>query len=83
MNRIRLRKDLIMEAKIRAVLEELRKALQSDGGDLEIIAIEGKNVKVSLRGACGCCPHAMATLKDYVEANLRETVDSEITVERV
>ena len=40
-------------------------------------------VKVSLRGACGCCPHAMATLKEYVEANLRETVDPEITVERV
>ena len=72
-----------MEAKIRAVLEELRKALQSDGGDLEIVGIEGKKVKVSLRGACGCCPHAMATLKEYVEANLRETVDPEITVERV
>ena len=72
-----------MEAKIREILEELRKALQNDGGDLEIIAIEGKNVKVSLRGACDCCPHAMATLKEYVEANLREMVDPEITVERV
>ncbi len=72
-----------MEAKIREILEELRKALQNDGGDLEIIAIEGKNVKVSLRGACGCCPHAMATLKDYVEYTPREAVDPEITVERV
>ena len=72
-----------MEEKIREVLNELRQALQNDGGDLEIIAIEGKNVKVSLRGACGCCPHAMATLKDYVEYNLREAVDPEITVERV
>ena len=72
-----------MEAKIREILEELRKALQNDGGDLEIIAIEGKNVKVSLRGACGCCPHAMDTLKDYVEYNLREAIDPEITVERV
>lgn len=72
-----------MEEKIRAVLEELRKALQNDGGDLEIVAIENKNVKVSLRGACGCCPHAMATLKEYVEASLREAVDPEITVERV
>ena len=74
---------VLMEAKIRALLEKLRQALQSDGGDLELIAIEGKNVKVSLRGACGCCPHAMATLKEYVEANLRENVDPEITVERV
>ena len=68
---------------ITARLNELRSSLQADGGDLEIIAIEGKKVKVSLRGACGCCPHAMATLKDYVEANLRQAIDPEITVERV
>ena len=71
-----------MEAKIRAILEELRKALQNDGGDLEIIAIEGKNVKVSLRGACGCCPHAQMTLKNGIEAILREQIDEKITVER-
>ena len=72
-----------MEAKIREMLDQIRVALQNDGGDLEIIAIEGKKVKVSLRGACGCCPHAMATLKEYVEANLRQAIDPEITVERV
>lgn len=64
-------------------LNELRVHLQADGGDLEVVSIEGKLVKMRLRGACGCCPHAMATLKDYVEANLREAIDPEITVERV
>lgn len=72
-----------MEEKIKATLEQLRSYLQADGGDLELIAIEGKKVKVSLRGACGCCPHAMMTLKEGVEQALRAEVDPEIEVERV
>lgn len=72
-----------MEEKIREKLEELRACLQADGGDLEIVSIEGKIVKLSLRGACGCCPHAQMTLKDGIERILREQIDPEITVERV
>ena len=72
-----------MEEKIRAKLEELRVCLQNDGGDLELVSIEGKNVLVRLRGACGCCPHAAMTLRDGVQAHLRQTVDPEIIVERV
>ena len=71
-----------MEEKIREVLEEVRGMLQNDGGDLEVIAIEGKTVKLALRGACGCCPHAQQTLKEGVERILRENVDPEIVVER-
>ena len=52
-------------------------------GDLELIAIEGKTVKVTLKGACGCCPHAQQTLKEGVEQVLRSEVDPEIVVERV
>ena len=68
--------------KITARLEELRCHLQADGGDLEIISIEGKLVHLKLRGACGCCPHAMATLKGYIEQFLRTQIDPEIVVER-
>lgn len=71
-----------MEEKIRAKLEEIRGMLQADGGDLEIVSIEGKTVKLRLRGACGCCPHAAMTLKQGVENALREEVDPEIVVER-
>ena len=56
-----------MEEKIRAKLEELRVCLQNDGGDLEIAAIDGKNVQLRLKGACGCCPHATMTIKDGIE----------------
>ena len=72
-----------MEEQIRARLEELRGFLQADGGDMEIISIEGKVVTLKLRGACGSCPHAQMTLKDGIERILREEIDPEITVERV
>lgn len=72
-----------MEAKIRERLDLLRTALQNDGGDLEVVSIEGKTVNVRLRGACGCCPHAMATLKGYIQQDLNETIDKDIVVERV
>lgn len=71
-----------MEEQIRARLEELRGFLQADGGDMEIISIEGKVVTLKLRGACGSCPHAQMTLKDGIERILREEIDPEITVER-
>lgn len=72
-----------MEEKIRAKLDELRVHLQADGGDLEIVSVEGKDVKVRLQGACGCCPHATMTIKEGLQRILREEIDSEIVVERV
>ena len=69
--------------KITARLEELRCHLQADGGDLEIVSIEGKLVYLKLRGACGCCPHATMTIKNGLERILRDEIDPEITIERV
>lgn len=71
-----------MEEKIKAKLEDLRKLLQQDGGDMELVSIVGKTVKLKLTGACGGCPHAMMTLKQGIESALREEVDGEIVVER-
>ncbi len=72
-----------MNEQIKEKLEELRGCLQADGGDLELIAIEGKVVKLTLHGACGSCPHATMTLKEGIERILREEIDPEIVVERV
>ncbi len=71
-----------MEKKIRARLEQVRQYLQADGGDLEVVEINEKDVKLRLVGACGCCPHAMITLKEGIEKDLREQIDPEITVHR-
>lgn len=71
-----------MEEKIKAKLDELRVGLQADGGDLELVKIEGKVVYLKLVGHCGGCPFAMMTLKQGIETGLQE-IDPEITVERV
>ena len=72
-----------MEEQILAKLDELRAMLQADGGDLEVDRIEGKNIFLRLVGACGHCPHATITIKNGIERILRETIDPELTVERV
>ncbi|MBR4603862.1 MAG: NifU family protein [Kiritimatiellae bacterium] len=71
-----------MEEQIKAKLEELRGGLQADGGDLELVKIDGKMVFLKLVGHCGTCPFAMMTLKQGIESALQE-IDPEITVERV
>nr|AAW56987.1 nitrogen fixation protein U [Crocosphaera subtropica ATCC 51142] len=60
--------------------EEIRPFLAKDGGDLELIDIEGDLVKVTLQGACGSCASSTATLKGGIEARLKERVSPELTV---
>jgi NifU-like protein len=60
---------------------EIKPALRQDGGDLELIDIEGSKVIVALRGTCSFCPSADFTLKQYVEAKLKEFVTDDISVE--
>jgi NifU-like protein len=62
---------------------EIRPALKADGGDIDLIDIEGNKVLVALRGACSSCRAAEVTLKDYVEIKFKEFVSPEITVEEV
>jgi ATP-binding protein involved in chromosome partitioning len=61
-----------IEQKVRAALDDIRPILQADGGDLELVAIEGRSVHVRLRGACSTCPSATATLRNVVEEKIRE-----------
>ena len=58
-----------------------RPALRKDGGDIELIDVSGDRVVVALRGMCANCQVARFTLKDVVEARLREFVAPDIVVE--
>jgi NifU-like protein len=73
--------------KIRLIEETLEREIlppiRSDGGDLELIDIDGNQVYVALRGTCSFCPQSGFTLKHFVEAKLREFVTPEIVVEEV
>ena len=57
-----------------AALAKIRPALQADGGDVELVDVEGGVVKVALKGACAGCPVATMTLKQGIERILKEQI---------
>jgi NifU-like protein len=61
--------------------EQIRPALRADGGNIELIDVDGSKVIVALRGMCAQCALANITMKDLVEAKLREFVSDELYVE--
>ena len=70
--------------KINKVIEQqISPQLQNDGGDIELVDIDGDKVYVKLIGVCSGCKNASMTLKNFVEAILKEKVDDNITVEQV
>ncbi|MCE5299763.1 MAG: NifU family protein [Spirochaetia bacterium] len=74
-----------MKEKVEKVIEELRKYLQMDGGDVELVDVDEKSgeVKVRLMGACGSCPMATVTLQQGVEARLKEEIPEVTKVTKV
>ncbi len=65
--------DTALIEKVKECLEEMRPALNADGGDMEFIQIDEENkVHVKLTGACGGCEMAIMTLKMGVERFLKE-----------
>jgi len=59
---------------------EIRPALRTDGGDIELVDIEGNKVIVTLRGTCTACPSSDFTLKGFAQGKLREFVSDDIEV---
>ncbi|UCC67881.1 MAG: NifU family protein [Armatimonadota bacterium] len=73
-----------MKEKVEAALENVRPALQRDGGDVELVEVSDDGVvKVRLTGACHGCPMAQMTLQMGIERVLKEAVPEIKTVEAV
>ncbi|GAB4461451.1 MAG: NifU family protein [Elainellaceae cyanobacterium] len=68
---------------VEKVLDELRPYLMSDGGNVELVELDGPIVKLRLQGACGSCPSSAMTLKMGIERKLRETIPEIVEVEQV
>jgi NifU-like protein len=67
---------------IEKVIEsDIRPGLQKDHGDMELIDVDGNKVIVKFQGACASCSRSQVTLKNHVEAKLRELVATELVVE--
>jgi len=60
-----------VEERVAFAIEEVRPAIQADGGDVSLVGIEGSTVRVSLHGACKGCPMANSTLADFVAERIK------------
>lgn len=65
--------DIFKEVK-KVLDEEVRPALQMDGGDAELINVKDGVVEVKLQGSCHGCPMAMMTLVGFIEERLKARV---------
>jgi len=72
-----------MKEKVETALNEIRPMLQADGGDVELVEVEGGVVKVRLQGACAGCPMSQMTLKNGIERILKEKIPEIESVEAV
>lgn len=62
-------------ARVQAVLDALRPALQMDGGDCDLVEVTPDGtVKVHMKGACGGCPSSSMTLTMGIEKRIRASV---------
>ena len=65
----------MLREKVEAALDKIRPALQNDGGDVELIDVDENGiVKVRLKGACAGCPMSQMTLKQGIEATLKQEI---------
>ena len=60
--------------RVREALEEAAGLLRGDGGDLELVEIEGTKVRVRMLGACSGCPSSTMDLKTIVERKVKQRV---------
>ena len=70
--------------RVEQIIERIRPAVQSDGGDLELVDVTDQGVvKIRLHGACVGCPSSTMTLHMGIERNVREKVPEVTAVEQV
>ena len=75
--------DDLVRKRVQAALDDIRPQIQGDGGDVELVDVEGDVVRVRLVGHCAGCPMAQMTLKNGIEAHVRACVPEIQRVESV
>lgn len=65
----------MLKEQVQIALDEIKPALEADGGDVELVDVSDEGVvKVRLTGACRGCPMGMQTLKLGIEKHLKQKV---------
>ena len=70
-----------MQLVLKTIDEEIRPQLASDGGDIELVDVDGLRIVVALKGRCAHCRSSEVTIRDLVQRLLREHVEADIVVE--
>ena len=65
---------MMTRERVEAVLDRVRPFLQADGGDIELVDVDGQSADVKLTGLCAGCPSAHMTLYLGVETALRDEI---------
>lgn len=65
---------MITKEAVETVLDKVRIGLKAEGGNVDLIDIKDDIVYVKLTGACGSCPMAALTLKNWVEATVKKEI---------
>jgi Fe-S cluster biogenesis protein NfuA len=60
---------------VEVALESIRAGLRVDGGDVKLVEIVDGIVKVKLQGSCAGCPFSQMTLKNFIEKELKKSVE--------
>ena len=72
-----------MQERVKKVLEDVRPALQRDGGDVQFVDVKDGVVQVKLQGACAGCPMSQMTLAFGIQRVLKERIPEVERVEAV
>ena len=73
----------MLKQRVEAVLEKVRVALKSEGGDIELVDVRDNVVYVKLKGACSTCQMSSLTMKNWVESSIRKEVPEIKSVQAV
>ena len=65
---------MVTKERVELVLARVRPFMQADGGDIQLLGIDGNSADVRLTGMCAGCPSAHMTLYLGVEMALREAM---------
>ncbi len=63
-----------IEERVEDVLESIRPALMTDGGNVELVEVDDGVVKVRLVGSCSSCSSSTMTLKMGIERALKKAI---------
>jgi Fe-S cluster biogenesis protein NfuA len=73
----------LTEECVEEVLDEVRPYLMADGGNVELVEVDGLIVKLKLKGACGSCPSSMVTMTMGIKRRLMERIPEILDIEQV